>query len=229
MAAAPPLVPACPPNCPYPHPPGVTYVHGLTGLYFGHSWMRRWRNNYLNEDPFQREFVDQLQLRHFSLPGFDVQVEKVYVWGKGGLAVDGQHKIEHYLHIVRDYNAHFTVLELGSNDMACNYRRGEANSEQDFVQRRVRKLESILDQNFYGSSILGTAICEIAVRRNFGASGLTQAQFDNRRDYWNQELRHNFNTRETMVWEHQRSQIRGLKNPEVSTDDIHITTDQGFQ
>ncbi len=204
-AAPPPGGPGhsnCPPDCPYPHSP-LTPVHGLKALYFGHSFIEHWRNDWLDQDPQGRAYVDILELRHFTVPGYDISFETVNVWGKGGLAVDGQHKLLNYISIAQAYDADINVLDIGTNDMSSNYKRGEASSEEHFVQRRVHQLGNIVNThiNSVSNRTLGTAICEVINRRRFGASGVTFEQFDNRRYLWNKELKATFpaSCRHTLV------------------------------
>ena len=115
------------------------------------------------------------------------------------------------------------IIELETNDLAI-----EAADEIDQVNHTLHCLFYICEQLF----VLGVQkiiLCEIVDRRRLRGS-TTQAEFNRKRKNFN-SLLHNLPriNPNILVWRHERSKLRNLKHGEITTDQIHITTDRGLQ
>ena len=72
-------------------------------------------------------------------------------------------------------------------------------------------------------------LCEIVDRRKL-RSHTTQAEFNRKRQKFNQLLNRLTKLNpDIIIWRHERSVLRNLKEPEITGDKIHITTDHGLK
>ena len=138
--------------------------------------------------------------------------------GKGGLKAN-----EECLNLittqVKRVNLNIVVIELGTNDIAVR-----ALDENKQVDDTLRQLFYLCKQLF-DLGVQKIVLCEIVNRRKLRGN-TTQAEFDRKQQYFNQLL-NNLNklNPDIIIWKHERSKIRNLKDSEISSDNIHITTD----
>ena len=181
-------------------------------LVAGHSFVHRY-HEYLNrKNKSQNSYSICL-----GLP-----CENIYITGKGGLKSD-EDGLNYIITKTKWVYPDLVVIELGTNDLAV-----EAKDDIDQVNKTLRNLFYICEQLF----VLGVqkiVLCEIiACRRLRGKT--TQAEFDRKRQCHNSLLQ-NFNklNPNIIIWKHKRSKLRNLKDTEITSDQIHITTDHGFK
>ena len=181
-------------------------------LIVGHSFVRRYRD-YLNKK-------NGSQNNHNHCLG--LPCENIYITGKGGLKAD-KDGLNLIITKTKQVNPDLVVIELGTNDLAI-----EAKDEIDQVNTSLHYLFYICEQLF----VLGVqkiVLCEIVARRRLRGY-TTQAEFDRKRQHHNSLLQ-NFSklNPNIIIWKHERSKLRNLKDTEITSDQIHITTDHGFQ
>ena len=71
-------------------------------------------------------------------------------------------------------------------------------------------------------------VCEVIKRHKFRGS-TTLHEFNTKRDLYNKALQFLLKQNSNIiVWQHHKKIIRELKEGTISTDNIHITTDNGF-
>ena len=181
-------------------------------LITGHSSVRRYRD-YLN-----RKFGSQDNYnKSLGLPR-----ENIYIVGKGGLKTN-----EEGLNLIttkaKQVSPNIVVIELGTNDIAI-----QATDEKEQVNSTLHQLFYLCKQLF-DIGVQKIVLCEIVNRRKLRGN-TTQAEFDRKQQYFNQLL-NNLNklNPDIIIWKHERSKIRNLKDGEISSDNIHITTDHGLK
>ena len=97
----------------------------------------------------------------------------------------------------------------------------------------VRYIKSVyllyICEQLFASGVQKIVLCEIIQRRRLHGS-TTQAEFDRKRECHNSLLQ-NFNkvNPKIIIWKHEQSKLRNLKDTEITSDQIHITTDHGFK
>ena len=181
-------------------------------LIAGHSFVRRYREYLNHKNGLQNNYNNCL-----GLP-----CENIYIVGKGGLRAD-KDSLNLIITKTKQVEPDIVVLELGTNDLAI-----EAKDEIDQVNKALQYLFYICEQLF----VLGVqkiVLCEIIARRKLRGK-TTQAEFDRKQQRHNSLLQ-NFNTLNPniIIWKHERSKLRNLKDTEITSDQIHITTDHGFK
>ena len=181
-------------------------------LITGHSFVRRYCE-YLN-------LIHGTQWNYNNCLGLPKETIKIV--GKGGLKANGE-----ALHLIvantKRFSPDLVVIELGPNDLAI-----EAKDEIDQVNKTLHYLFYICEQLF----VLGVqkiVLCEIIARRRLRGT-TTQAEFVRKRQHHNSLLQ-NFKelNPNIIIWKHERSKLRNLKDTEITSDQIHITTDYGFK
>ena len=181
-------------------------------LIVGHSFVRRYRQ-YLNcKNGTQNNYNNCL-----GLP-----CENIYIVGRGGLRTD-KDGLNLIITKTKQVKPDLVLLELGTNDLAT-----EAKDEIDQVNKTLHYLFYICEQLF----VLGVqkiVLCEIIARRRLRGK-TTQAEFERKQQHHNSLLQ-NFNklTPNIIIWKHERSKLRNLKDTEITSDQIHITTEHGLK
>ena len=181
-------------------------------LITGHSFVRRYRD-YLN-----RKYRSQNNYnKSLGLPR-----ENIYIVGKGGLEANGK-GLNLITTKAKQVNPNIVVIELGSNDLAI-----QAIDEKEQVNKTLHQLFYLCKQLF-DLGVQKIVLCEIVNCRKLRGS-TTQAEFDRKRQYFNQLL-NNLNklNPDIIIWKHKRSTLRNLKDGVISSDQIHITTDYGLK
>ena len=181
-------------------------------LIVGHSFVRRYRD-FLN----RKHGLQYNYNRCLGLP-----CENIYITGKGGLKADSE-GLELITAKTKQVNPNIVIIELGTNDLAI-----EAVDEVDQVSHTLHCLFYICEQLF----VLGVQkiiLCEIVHRRRLRGN-TTQDEFNRKRKNFN-SLLHNLPkiNPNILIWRHERSKLRNLKYGEITTDQIHVTTDRGLQ
>ena len=181
-------------------------------LITGHSFVRRYWD-YLNW-----KFGSQNNYnKSLGLPQ-----ENIYIVGKGGLKAN-----EEGLNLIttraKQVNPNIVVIKLGTNDIAI-----QAVDEKEQVNQTLHHLFYLCKQLFE-LGVQKVILCEIVNRRKLRGS-TTQAEFDRKQQYFNQLL-NNLNrlNPDIIIWKHERSTLRNLKDGAISSDNIHITTDYGLK
>ena len=181
-------------------------------LIVGHSFVRRYRD-YLNHKSGSQNNYNNC----VGLP-----CENIYIAGKGGLKAnkDGLNLISAK---TKQVNPDIVVIELGTNDLAI-----EAKDELDQVNTTLHYLFYICKQLF-ALGVQKIVLCKIIARRRLRGN-TTQAEFDRKQQHHNSLLQ-NFNklNPNIIIWKHERSKLRNLRDTEITSDQIHITTDHGFK
>ena len=181
-------------------------------LITGHSFIRRYRD-YLN---YKNGSVNNYN-NCLGLPQ-----ENIYIAGKGGLKTD-KNGLNLIVAKTKQVKPDLVILEIGTNDLAI---QGLDTTKQ--VTQTLNNLFHICDQLF----ILGVKrviLCEIVDRRRLRGT-TTQEEFDWKRNIFNSSLHFLSQINSNIiVWRHERSKLRNLKDGEITSDKIHITTDLGLQ
>ena len=118
------------------------------------------------------------------------------------------------------------LLELGTNDIAGSTVTHFV-SPQDQVGHLIIQIHIICSELFH-YSVEKVIICEVIEWHRFQGSTTLQ-EFNIKRDLYNKALQ--FLSKQNpniIVWQHQKKIIRDLKEGTISTDNIRITTDNGF-
>ena len=181
-------------------------------LVTGHSFVWRYRD-YLN-----RKFGSQDNYnKSLGLPQ-----ENIYIVGKGRLKAN-KDGIEFITTKAKQVKPSVILIELGTNDLAV-----KAIDEEKQVNDTLHQLFYLCKQLF-DLGVQKIVLCEVVNRRKLRGS-TTQAEFDRKQQYFNQLL-NNLNklNLDIIIWKHERSKIRNLKDSEISSDNIHITTDHGLK
>ena len=181
-------------------------------LVTGHSFVRRYRE-YLN-----RKFGSQENYnKSLGLPR-----ENISIFGKGGLKAN-KDGIEFITTKTKQVKPSVILIELGTNDLAV-----QAIDEKKQVNDTLHQLFYLCKQLF-DLGVQKIVLCDIVNHRKL-CGNTTEAAFDRKQQYFNQLL-NNLNklNPDIIIWKHERSKIRNLKDGEISSDNIHITTDHGLK
>ena len=181
-------------------------------LITGHSFIRRY-HDYLN-----CKYGSQINYNNcLGLP-----CQNIYIAGKGGLKAD-KDGLNLIITKSKRVKPDLVVIELGTNDLAI-----EAEDEIDQVNKTLHYLFYICEQLF-ALGVQKIVLCEVIKCRRLRGN-TTQAEFDRKQQHHN-SLLHNFNNLNPniIIWKHERSKLRNLKDTEITSDQIHITTDHGFK
>ena len=181
-------------------------------LVTGHSFVRRYRD-YLNQKFGSQGNYNQ----SLGLPQ-----ENISIFGKGGLKAN-KDGIEFITTKAKQVKPSVILIELGTNDLAV-----KAIDKEKQVNDTLHQLFYLCKQLF-DLGVQKIVLCEIVNRRKLRGN-TTQAEFDRKQQYFNQLL-NNLNklNPDIIIWKHERSKIRNLKDGEISSDNIHITTDHGLK
>ena len=181
-------------------------------LVTGHSFVWRYQE-YLN-----RKNRSQTNYNYcLGLPQ-----ENISIFGKGGLKANKE-GIELITTKAKEVKPSVVLIELGTNDIAVR-----ALNENKQVNDTLHQLFYLCKQLF-DLGVQKIVLCEVVNRRKLRGS-TTQAEFDRKQKNFNQLL-HNLNklNPDIIIWRHERSKLRNLKDGEISSDQIHITTDYGLK
>ena len=118
------------------------------------------------------------------------------------------------------------LLKLGTNDIADSAVTHFV-SPQDQVSHLIIQIHIICSELFcYG--VKKVIICEVIEWCRFQGSTTLQ-EFNIKRNLYNEALQFLLKQNpKIIVWQHQKKGIRDLKEGTISTDNIHITTDNRF-
>ena len=181
-------------------------------LVIGHSFVRRYRE-YLNQIHGQQTNYNIC----LGLPR-----ESIHITGKGGLKADAD-GLKFITTEAKQVNPNIVVIELGTNDLAIKAIDGDKQ-----VNQTLYHLFYLCDKLFE-LRVQKVILCEIVDRRKLRGS-TTQAEFDRKRQKFNQLLNRLTKLNpDIIIWRHERSILRNLKEPEITGDKIHITTDHGLK
>ena len=184
-------------------------------LITGHSFIRQYRD-YLNHSQLP-QYLDLSNC--LGLPE-----EHIFVEGIGGLKADKKASLTSQT--MSNIKPHIVLLELGTNDIADSAAR-HFKSPEEQVGHLIVQIHSICGELFH-QGVKKVVVCEVIERCKFRGTTTLQ-EFNTKRDLYNKALqflsKQNSNI---IVWWHQKKIIRELKEGTISTDNIHITTDNGF-
>ena len=185
-------------------------------LITGHSFICRYRN-YLNH----LQLLQYLDLSNcLGLPE-----EQIFVEGIGGLKANKK-GITYITNCICDTKPDIMLLELGTNDINDAAVTHFA-SPPDQVSHLIIQIHIICSELFH-YSVKKVIICEVIEQCRFWGSTTLQ-EFNIKRDLYNKALQFLLKQNPNIiVWQHQKKIIRDLKEGTISTDNIHITTDNGF-
>ena len=181
-------------------------------LIAGHSFVRRYHDYLIRKNGLQINYNNCL-----GLP-----CENIYIIGKGALKTD-----EEGLNLViakaKQVKPDVVLLEIGTNDLAVT-----TSDKTKQVTQTLSDLYQICEQLFT-LGVKRVILCEVIARRRFRGK-TTQAEFDFKQRIFNSALHFLSQINEDiLIWRHERSKIRNLKESEISSDNIHITTELGLQ
>ena len=185
-------------------------------LITGHSFIHRYRN-YLN--------YSQLPQYHDLSNCLGLPEEHISIEGIGGLKADKK-GITYVTNRVRDTEPDIVLLELGTNDIADSAVT-HFTSPQEQVSHLIIQIHIICSELFhYG--VKKVIVCEVIEWRRFRGNTTLQ-EFNIKRDLYNKALQFLLKQNPNIiVWRHKKKFIRDLKEGTISTDNIHITTDNRF-
>ena len=151
--------------------------------------------------------------------------EHIFVKGIGGLKVDKK-GITYITNRICDTKPDIVLLELGTNDIADSAAT-HFKSPEEQVGHLIIQIHIICSELFcYG--VKKVVVCEVIKRHKYHGT-TTLHEFNTKRDLYNKALQ--FLSKQNpniIVWWYQKKIIRELKEGTISTDNIHITTDNGF-
>ena len=181
-------------------------------LITGHSFVRRY-HDYLNQKFGSQGNYNQ----SLGLPQ-----ENISIFGKGGLKAN-KDGIEFITTKTKQVKPSVILIELDTNDLAV-----KAIDEGKQVNNTLHQLFYLCTQLF-DLGVRKIVLCEIVNRRKLHGN-TTQEEYDRKQQYFNQLL-NNLNklNPDIIIWKHERSKIQNLKDGEISSDNIHITTDHGLK
>ena len=181
-------------------------------LIAGHSFVCRYRDYLDRKNGSQNNYNNCLGLPR----------ENIYIVGKGGLKAD-----EEGLNLIttkaKQVKPDIVLLETGTNDLAVS-----AFDKTTQVTQTLSYLYQICEQLFT-LGVKRIIVCEVINRHRLRGK-TTQAKFDFKQKIFNSALHFLSQINENILtWRHERSKIRNLKDGEISSDKIHITTELGLQ
>ena len=232
-----------------PHPSS----RGLRVAVAGHSFITRLMRNLQDEcyqngvkiqpyDPVKQLGLDQITIEDKDGPA---RINQVGLWGvSGGQFLDARYREELADHIwLQDPT--LVLLELGTNDLACNLPpdtgRPPATRPQydettnwsreyvDFILDRVKAFVQML-LNLKSVTIVGW--CKVTARRNFPANSYVTPQiFHHRREHFNRGLAEleKMYPEGFLCHHHQSNGLRSMREPDFSGDGVHPTTPEAWK
>ena len=148
--------------------------------------------------------------------------ENIYIFGKDSLKADA-HGLKFITAKTEQVNPDIVVIELGTNDLVV-----KRIDEEKQVNETLCQLFYLCDQLFK-LGVQKVILCEIVDCRKLHGN-TTQAEFDRKQQKFNQLLnRFTILNQNITIWRHERSILKNLKEPEITGDKIHITTDNGLK
>ena len=179
-------------------------------LICGHSFIRRYRQYLEGGWPGINNFT-----QHLALP----EAAVVAVNGQGGLQADrsGRLFIAHQINVVQP---NILILELGTNDLCSN---------QHSAHEVANRIFSIGSDFLSNTSVGVIVMCKVVDRRRL-RDGLSHEEFELKRQEYNRLLHTKAaSDRRFIIYRHDRNTIVSLRRGEVSSDNIHVTTADGFR
>ena len=185
-------------------------------LITGHSFIR-WYHDYLNHSQLP-QYLDLSNC--LGLPE-----EHIFIEGIGGLKADKK-GITYITNHVRNIKPHIVLLELGTNNIADSATT-HFKSPEEQVCHLIVQIHSICGE-FFCHGVKKVVVCEVIKRLKFRGT-TTLHKFTMKRDLYNKALQ--FLSKQNpniIVWWYQKKIIRELKEGTISTDNIHIKTNNRF-